>query len=322
MARPLRIEYEGAVYHVTSRGNERKNIFFTRRDYEKFSEYLYEGKKKFHFVLHCYVLMPNHYHLLIETPKKNLHSIMHYLNSSYSTYTNVKRKRSGHLLQGRYKSIVVDKDNYLLELSRYIHLNPVRAKIVNKPEDYSYSSYQAYISDQAEQIISKSNILGHFDGRVLTAQERYKMFVEIGLNEDLENPLRNAYGGGILGDEDFVNEVLTKVDKVQVQSRDITHRKAFSSSIHADVILNMVCEYFCLTEDEVIRKGNEARSVYVYFVKNYTDTNNQKISEVLKLSSYSSVSKIYGKFVRELEVDDECKVRLKAIEEAFSLFKV
>ena len=125
MARPLRIEYEGALYHVTARGNERGKVFFTKADYRKFREYLREGQTKYGFILHCYVLMTNHYHLLIETPEKNLSRIMHYLNSSYTTYINIKRKRSGHLFQGRYKAILVDRDSYLLELSRYLHLwNP------------------------------------------------------------------------------------------------------------------------------------------------------------------------------------------------------
>src|ERR1700687_4751915 len=100
MARPLRIEYEGAVYHVTARGSERGKIFFSKRDFEKFKEYLAEAQEKHGFILHSYVLMTNHYHLIMETPEKNLSRIMHHINSSYTTYTNIKRKRSGHLFQG------------------------------------------------------------------------------------------------------------------------------------------------------------------------------------------------------------------------------
>ena len=128
MARPLRIEYEGAFYHVTTRGNEQKKIFFSNSDYEKFKHYLKKSQEKYGYLLHCFVLMTNHYHLLIETPKPNLNRVMHYINSSYTNYINIKRKRSGHLFQGRYKAILIDRDNYLLELSRYIHLNPVRAE--------------------------------------------------------------------------------------------------------------------------------------------------------------------------------------------------
>src|SRR5512136_2688119 len=116
MARPLRIEYEGAFYHVTSRGNERRNIFFSRSDYYKFLSYLEAAQGKYHFLLHCYVLMPNHYHLLLETPSPNLRQVLHYLNGSYTNFVNLKRGHCGHLFQGRYKAILVDRDNYLLEL--------------------------------------------------------------------------------------------------------------------------------------------------------------------------------------------------------------
>ncbi len=132
MARPLRIEYEGAFYHITARGNERKRVFLSKADYEKFLADLRSSAERFSVVIHCYVLMGNHYHLIVETPKANLSSFMHAIQSGYTTYFNTKRGRSGHLFQGRYKSILIDKDAYLLELSRYIHLNPVRARMREK----------------------------------------------------------------------------------------------------------------------------------------------------------------------------------------------
>jgi len=140
MARQLRIEYEGAFYHITSRGNERRKIFFSKTDYKKFKEYLSDAQKKYNYRLHCYVLMTNHYHLLIETPDGNMSKVMHYLNGAYTNYINRKRNRYGHLFQGRYKAILVDHYSYLLELSRYLHLNPVRAGMVSKPGEYEYST--------------------------------------------------------------------------------------------------------------------------------------------------------------------------------------
>ena len=136
MARPLRIEYESAVYHGTARGNERGKLFFAKADYRKFKEYLAAANEKFELVLHAHVLRTNHYHPILETPGKNPSRIMHFINSSCTAHVNTKRKRTAHLLQGRYKAIPVDKDNYPLELSRYLHLNPVRAKMRQKPEDY------------------------------------------------------------------------------------------------------------------------------------------------------------------------------------------
>ena len=138
MARPLRITYPGAFYHVTSRGNERKNVFKSKRDRVKFLEYLDSATKRYDAVIHAFCLMDNHYHLLLETPSGNLPQIMRHTNGAYTTYFNVKRERSGHLFQGRYKAILVDMDEYAKELSRYIHLNPVRAKMVKTPEEYEW----------------------------------------------------------------------------------------------------------------------------------------------------------------------------------------
>jgi len=125
----------------------------------------------------AYCLMTNHYHLIVETPGKSLSKIMHFINSTYTTYVNMKRKRTGHLFQGRYKAILVDKDNYLLELSRYLHLNPVRAKMTPKPEDYPYSSYRAYVSGHPENLVSTDTIPGILGGRRSDAPGRYKHFV-------------------------------------------------------------------------------------------------------------------------------------------------
>ena len=145
MARPLRIIYPGAFYHVTARGNERRRVFLSRTDQEKFLSYLGNAVLKYRVILHAFVLMGTHYHLIVETPGANLSAFAHTVNSAYTTYFNLKRKRTGHLFQGRYKSILVEADTYLLELSRYIHLNPVHAGLVEKPEDYIFSSYRPYI---------------------------------------------------------------------------------------------------------------------------------------------------------------------------------
>ena len=129
MARPLRITFPGAFYHVTARGNERKAVFKSIRDRQKFLEYLETATERYHAVIHSYCLMDNHYHLLLETPSGNLPQIMRHINGAYTTYFNSKRTRAGHLFQGRYKAILVEMDEYAKELSRYIHLNPVRAKL-------------------------------------------------------------------------------------------------------------------------------------------------------------------------------------------------
>lgn len=228
MARPARIEYEGALYHVTARGNERGKIFFTKADFRKFKEYLSEGQAKFGFVLHCYVLMTNHYHLMIETPEKKLSRIMHFLNSSYTTYINIKRKRSGHLFQGRYKAILVDKDSHLLELSRYLHLNPVRANMVERPEEYAQSSYGSYLAD-GDELVSTADSLAMLSAEKEQARQRYRQFVESALGEKPESPLQRVYGGMILGSVAFIKESLNRLGDDDLQRTETAHKKALRS---------------------------------------------------------------------------------------------
>jgi putative transposase len=315
MTRPLRIEFEGATYHVTSRGNERNRIFFTPRDYGKFKEYIAKAQSKFDFVLHCFVLMTNHYHLLIGTPHKNLNRIMHYINSSYTTYTNTKRNRIGHLFQGRYKAIVIDKDSYLTGLSRYMHLNPVRAKIVKTPEEYPYSSYRSYIeSGVNESIVTHSFVLALFAKDPVNARSKYKKFVEDGMQEDLENPLSKVFAGTILGDEDFVLEVMANVGKEELENEEVAHRKALSRTLPVGAILARLTEYFAVPIEEITRKGSDRRKICVYLLKRYADVTYQEINEVIGGSGCSSAAKIYQRFVKDLGLDADLKKVIEDLE--------
>ncbi|MEW6682133.1 MAG: transposase [Nitrospirota bacterium] len=149
MARPLRVQYPGALYHVTARGNERKAIFRTDADREQFLAVLAQAVARYRLRLHAYVLMDNHYHLLLETEEANLSLALRHLNGVYTGYFNRAYDRVGHLFQGRFKAIVVDKTSYLLELSRYIHLNPVRIRQPLALARYPWSSYWAYIGRRA-----------------------------------------------------------------------------------------------------------------------------------------------------------------------------
>jgi REP element-mobilizing transposase RayT len=150
MGRPLRIEYPGALYHVTSRGNEKRRIFLQDSDRLRFLRMLDEYHDRFGILIHGYVLMDNHYHLVIETPRGNLLKVMHGLNGGYTGYFNRAHRRVGHLFQGRYTGILVDKESYLLQLSRYLNLNPVVAKIVERPEQFKWSSYGGFIRESKQ----------------------------------------------------------------------------------------------------------------------------------------------------------------------------
>jgi putative transposase len=208
MGRPLRIEYPNAFYHVTSRGNERKTIFRTEKDYERFLGYFESATERYGAKIHCFCLMPNHYHLLLETPRANLHAILHHLNTSYTNYFNKKTGRVGHLFQGRYKAILVEKDSYALELSRYIHLNPVRARLARTPSDFPWSSYLSY-SGEVRQCnwLETEFILGEVGSREGGSRRRYREYVEEGLERGVEDPLGKLVAGTVLGSERFVEWV-------------------------------------------------------------------------------------------------------------------
>src|SRR5262245_61687017 len=208
MARPLRIEYPGAFYHATSRGNEQKDVFKSHKDREKFLAYVESAVVRYGAVVHVYCLMSNHYRLLLETPSGNLSQIMRHINGAYTTYFNVKRKRAGHLFQGRYRAILVEADAYAVELSRYMHLNPVRAGMVAKPEHYQWSSYQSYIGQCATPEWLKTDfILGSFGRKASDANNSYRRFVEDLLDSEYESPRTATVASTVLGRSAFVREV-------------------------------------------------------------------------------------------------------------------
>ncbi len=319
MARPLRIEYEGAVYHVTSRGNERKNIFFSKNDYTKFLHYLKEARNKYNVVLHCYVLMRNHYHLIIETPDGNLSRAMHLINSSYTTYINTKRKRCGHLFQGRYKSILVDTDNYLLELSRYIHLNPVRAGMVQKPEDYQYSSYPSYIKKRKDNLLSKELISRLVSCRNRNSKNEYRIFVESAIGQELDNPTEHVYGGMMLGGTRFIKNILSTIKDDYLIKEDILNRKALRESFKINEILEAVSNNCNVSiRDIVAYNSSEHKKIAIYLMKERTGATNTEIGEVFGGMGSSSIRKVYQRFKLKMIESRKLRRRISKIEQKMS----
>ena len=202
MARPLRIEYPGAVYHITSRGNEKKLIFKDERDREIFLDTLSQVDKRYNWLCHAYCLMNNHYHLIIETPDGNLSAGMRQLNGVYTQAFNRQHNRVGHLFQGRYKGILIQKDSHLLEVCRYVVLNPVRAKAVKKPEQWRWSSYQATAGiEKPHPCLSTEWILNQFGSTGRISGKAYRKFVEDGIKQ--ESIWEAVRAQSILGEEEF-----------------------------------------------------------------------------------------------------------------------
>jgi REP element-mobilizing transposase RayT len=207
MARPLRIEFPGALYHVTARGNARQDIFLNDEDRQQFLKILERVVSRFHLLLHAYCLMDNHFHLVVETPEANLSKAMRQLNGVYTQAFNRRHDRVGHVLQGRFKAIVVDRDSYLLELCRYVVLNPVRAKITRKPDTYPWSSYRATAGLAATPaFLTVDWLLSQFGRQRPAAQRKYRAFVAEGIGRN--SPWEYVQGQVLLGSERFVEHLL------------------------------------------------------------------------------------------------------------------
>jgi len=204
MARPLRIEYPGAVYHVTSRGNARQAIFLSDADRRKFLDVLADTVEKYNWLCHAFCLLDSHYHLVVETTDPNLSLGMRQLNGVYTQAFNRAHQKVGHLFQGRYKAILVEKGSYLLELCRYVVLNPVRAGMVSEPDEWKWSSYTstAY-AGKVPDYLTIDWVLGQFAEKKTAARQRYRKFVADGLVNRVQ-PLGKIVGQIFLGSENFV----------------------------------------------------------------------------------------------------------------------
>jgi putative transposase len=246
MARPLRIQYPGAVYHVTVRGNERKEIFRGDEDRQNFLKILSISLRIYYVKFSAYVLMENHFHLLVETPMGNLGEFMRHFNISYTGWFNRKHKRTGHLYQGRYKSILVDKDEYLSVVSRYIHLNPVRTKKMRTrtTEDrmeylkgYQWSSLPGYIGSKKDDFIDYDLVLSEFGGNNRQGRREYQKAILLDIAEGLDIK-DNVIGQSILGEADFVHWVKEtflkgKQDRESSGFREIKRYRAEEEIIRA-----------------------------------------------------------------------------------------
>ena len=206
MSRPLRLEFPDALYHLTSRGDRREDIYEDDTDRRNFLEVLSSVIEQLNWECYAYCLMRNHYHLLVQTPDANLSKGMRQLNGVYTQTYNRRHNKTGHLFQGRYKSILVDEESYLLELSRYIVLNPVKAGMVERVDQWKWSSYQATVGEAvAPEWLAIDYLLSQFSVQRKTAIRKYKTFVQDGLKRgSIWSELNNQI---YLGDQDFINRV-------------------------------------------------------------------------------------------------------------------
>lgn len=281
MARPLRIEYPGAYYHVTSRGNERRAIFADDTDKRRFLEILETTSNLYGVEVHGYVLMEEHFHLMVMTRMANLQKFMQRFNTSYTVYFNRCHQRAGHLFQGRYKALLIDRDAYLLELSRYLHLNPVRIKkhshlkVEEKRrvlEAYPWSSYRGYtrLKDRLP-FVTYSTILGMISTRDDSeARKRYSRFVMSGILKDMNSTFwEGVRGQAILGSDEFVDWVRERfLSHRKGDHRELPGLSAFNKGPSTiEEIAREVAAFFGVEENELYRRHASVSGVRALFIE-------------------------------------------------------
>ena len=274
MARPLRLEYAGALYHVTSRGDRRALIYLDDTDRAFWIQTVAEVCARFDFVVHSFCQMGNHYHLLMETNQANLSEGMHQLNGIYSQYFNRRHNMVGHVFQGRYKAILVQKESYLLELVRYIVLNPVRANVVALPEDWIWSSYRLMIgTTPPPSWLSVEWILEKFNRSQPEAIQAFRAFVLAGIGK--ENPLTQVHGQLILGDEAFVARFQPSPAIIAAPGITRTHRSAVALPLQAYL------EKY-LDRDEAIARAHASASYTIDVIARHFGVSHKTAARAIK----------------------------------------
>jgi len=280
MARKPRIHFPGALYHVITRGNRRQGIFLDEKDLQRFLTYLSDCKNRFSFRLYAYSLMKNHLHLLIEVGEIPLSRIMQTLLFGYAGYFNRRYGEVGHLFQGRYKAILCEKDTYLLELVRYIHLNPVRAKIVKKPEDYTWTGHLTYLGKGTDSLIDEGFVLEQFSDNRSSARRRYRQFVWEGMSSGHEEKYYRVKDQCYLGGESFI-------DRVEME-RKVSEGWVYDIPLEA--ISHEVSRTVGITEAKMHsgtrdREGVRGRSIVAYLARKTAGYTVKEIADYFKRSA-------------------------------------
>ena len=294
MSRPLRIDIENGIYHVTSRGWERRVIVRDDRDREQWLNLLDRVAVRCGWQVLAWTLLDNHFHVFLRTPEANLSAGMHDLNSGYASTFNRRYRRSGSLFQGRFKAVLVENDSHALELTRYVHLNSVRAGIVDRPEEYRWSSYGGYLgSHECPCWLACGMVLSELGRNRSRCRLAYRRFVEAGLCEKVVSPLASAVGGVFLGASDWVEGMRRELAEQPAATDVPQHRRLAWRPGVADVVA-AVGEAFRVEGSrlqESRRHGNDARLAAVYLSRQLTDERVAAIGEHFGGVSAAAVSK-------------------------------
>ena len=316
MSRPLRIDYPNAWHHVMNRARRGSDLFVEKSDYQQFIDLLRETADLFNVNVAAYCLMPNHYHLMVQTPDANLSRCMRNLNGIYTQKYNMAHGCDGTLFRGRYKSILVDADSYVLQLVRYIHRNPLEAGLVKRLDRYSWSSHKGYLSSANKwDWLYKGFILGMLTEDLNRQIQAYKQFMAQQQDEDLVRVFERKNQPSMLGTKEFICRVKDRFFKKKID-REIPASKGLAPDL--DRILSEVSRYYEIKPDTLtsVRRGieNEPRDVAVYLIRTMRSEPLMKIGAGFGLNRYSSVSSVVMRVKTKLQKEKKFKERLSNIE--------
>jgi REP element-mobilizing transposase RayT len=328
MARPLRVEFEGAIYYLCLRGNARQRIFWDDRDRVRFLEFLEQSAARFAVAIFCFVLMGNHVHLVAQTHRPNLSRWMHWLSVAYTVFFNRRHRTSGHLFQGRYKSFLVQEGDHLLGLSRYVHLNPVRGVSLGKgaPNQrrkrlraFRWSSYPGYAGlKRPYPFVEEEMVLGELGGARKGERVRYGRFVEEGLAREIENPFEAVRWQAVLGNETFVQKLRDRLKGLHKHRREIPSLRRIKEGPKTEEVLKKVAKKFKVESGRMLEKGErglEARNIAMWMVWESGAKSLREIGELFGGLDYAAVAQR----IRRTRVAHDARGRRKLLGEMLNV---
>ena len=316
MSRPLRIEYPGAWYHVMNRGRRREKIFESSKDYEMFIIVLQEASEMWNLKVAAYCLLSNHYHLLLHTPDGNISRCMRHINGVYTQRYNRRHKKDGQLVRGRYKAVIVDGDNYLLEVLRYIHRNSIKAGLVKSLDDYKWSSHKGYSSRAKKwDWLYQDFLLAMFSEKSRQAKKAYIEFVLQNEPEEIEKFYSKKNLGSVLGDDDFKEWMKEKFQEFRF------HKEIPESMVLAPDpgnIMDLVSRRYKIKRESLTKSKrgteNEPRDIAVYLMRIYSNKTLTGVGEYFNIMNYSTVSSIIERVKSRKATDKVFAAQLKKFE--------
>ncbi|MBW1769076.1 MAG: transposase [Deltaproteobacteria bacterium] len=315
MSRPLRIQFPDAWYHVMNRGKRGEKIFTDKGDYRAFIDLLKDCVEMWNIRVAAYCLMGTHYHILFQTPDANLSRCMRHINGVYTQYFNRTHGLDGHLFRGRYKSILVDSDAYLLELLRYIHRNPIDAGMVDHLGSYPWSSHKGYLSRSEKwNWLHKNYVLKIFSNNKTEALKGYKSFVNKKTPEEINRILGSRKWPSVIGKDSFINWVK---DTFFIQKRHVEVPESKSLAPDSEKIKRAVCREYDIDEEDLLisRRGitNEPRNMAIYLMRHLMGMKLEEIGREFGLNNYSSVSTVIERTKQKATHDRNLRKRIEKL---------